>query len=52
MRLVRFRPTQAQTINDLKQEGSSGDSPDKSSTGVTVKISDPNREHIMIKNGD
>jgi hypothetical protein len=36
----------------LKQERSGGDSPDKSSIAATVKISDPNREHIMIENGD
>jgi len=49
MRLIRFRPTHAQTIDDLRQERSGSDSPDKSSIGATVKISDPNGEHIMIE---
>src|SRR2546429_5921026 len=52
MLLVRLRPARAQTVDDLKQKRSSGDSPDKSSIGAAIKISNPNREHIVIEDGD
>src|SRR5438552_10960995 len=52
MRLARLRPRRAQTVDDLKQERSSGDSSDKSSVGAAIKVSDPHCEHIMIENGN
>src|SRR6266849_10111054 len=52
MRLVRLRPGRAQTVDDLKQERSSGNSSDKSSVGPAIKISDPDCEHIMVEDSD
>ena len=52
MRLIRFRPGRAQTVDDLKQQGSCGDSPDKIPVGAPIKISDPDREDIMIEDCD
>src|SRR6266542_1898573 len=49
MRLVRLRPAPAQAIDDLKQERRRGDSSYTICIWPSVKVSDPNREHIMIE---
>ena len=42
----------AQPIDHLKQERSGGGAPDKSRVSFSIKISDPNREHVVIENRD
>ena len=42
----------AWSVGDARPFRCSGDSPDKSSIGATLKISYPNREHIMIEDGN
>ena len=52
MQLVRLRPACTQTVDDLKQERGSGDSPHKSSVAAAVRVSDPNREYVVIEDSD
>src|SRR5207249_10581189 len=52
MRFVRFRPSRPQTVDDLKQKGSGCSSPHKSAVCSPIKISNPNREHIMVEHSN
>src|SRR2546423_1459597 len=52
MGLAWLRPAGAQAVNDLEKQRRSRGSPDKSAVGTTIKISDPDAEHVMIENGN
>jgi hypothetical protein len=51
-RFVWFRPVRAQAVDNLKEKWRRRGASNKGAIGATVKIANPNREHVMIENPD